>query len=329
MTKTLLSLVIALMLVYVNITQLDILAQENNRLKIVVTFPFMVEDIKSMLCHGDEVFSITPPGLDPHEYQLTPRDVELLTKADLIISTAHTPFEAKIKELTLVKEIKAELIEVPSIPGLAFLKNPSTGIVNYHGMLFHGDNYVTFIRYVANALSNLRPQCSNIYNNKAEELIQSVKEISLSKPLRGFKAVVDSPVLQYLVVWLGAEVEHIVMVEHDVPIPPQDIDKVRETLQRSGENMVIILTEDSILRNILGELAQEFGVRTIVVPNPIASTNSISAYLKNAIVAIFNTSTTTTYISTHGSGKSIDLSITILVLTLVSIAILAILRARR
>ncbi|MEM3892849.1 MAG: hypothetical protein QXR12_02735, partial [Thermofilum sp.] len=47
-------------------------------LRIAVTFPSLYEDVKALLCEGDTVVSIAPPGVDPHEYQLSPKDVELL-----------------------------------------------------------------------------------------------------------------------------------------------------------------------------------------------------------------------------------------------------------
>lgn len=332
MTKTLLSTAIMLMLVYMSILQPNLLAQEDVGLRVVVTFPFMIEDIKSLLCYGDEVFSITSPGIDPHEYQLTPKDIGLLSIADLIISTAHTPFEAKIKELTSAGELGAKLIEIPGIPGLTILENPSTGNVNYHGLLFHGGNYAVFIRYIASALSTLRPGCSDVYHSKANELIQSIEEISTLGSLKGLKAIIDSPVLQYLVAWLGAEVEHIVMIEHDVPILPRDIDKVQEVLRKAKDNTIIVLTEDSVVRETLTELAHKFGVRAIAIPNPITSTSSIIAYLRNIAIMLNNTFTETTTRLDDNNREGIGILMTLaLVLALIGIAttVFVVLRNKR
>ena len=65
----------------------------------MVSFPNLAYDVGLLACEDDRIVSLAPAGSDPHEYQLTPEDVELLRRADLIISTGHVPFEARIKEL--------------------------------------------------------------------------------------------------------------------------------------------------------------------------------------------------------------------------------------
>ncbi|HIP25359.1 MAG TPA: ABC transporter substrate-binding protein, partial [Archaeoglobus profundus] len=94
-------------------------------LTIIVTFPNLEEDIK-LVAPKDVIKSIVPVGVDPHTYQLTPDDIESLKRADVIISTAHTHFEMKIKKMVENGEIKAKLVEIPEIPGIKILKNPVT-----------------------------------------------------------------------------------------------------------------------------------------------------------------------------------------------------------
>lgn len=274
-------LTLSLLLMY--LPQTMFLAENIDNLRIVVTFPFMIDDIRAILCEGDEVFSLVPSGIDPHEYQLTYGDIEVLTRTNIIISTAHTPFELRIKELISAGELNAKLVEIPSIPGLMFLKNPSTNALNYHGMLFHGYNYVAFLKYLSNVLSNIRPECASIYNNRVEILINRIERIGSSKPLRGLKAIVDTPVLQYLVSWLGANVTYILAAEHDVPVTPHDIDEAEKILETFRQEAVVVVTEDSLARDLLKELAFKYDANFLVIPNPITSTQSVLTYLDNIV----------------------------------------------
>lgn len=305
------------------------LAQGTDNLRIVVTFPLMIRDIEAILCEGDEVSSIAPLGVDPHEYQLTFRDVEVLAKANVVISTAHTPFEARIKELILTGEINAKLIEIPNIPGMEILKNPSTNASNYHGILFHGYNYVIFLKYIRDVLSSLKPECGNVYRYRVEDLINRIEKIEHSKPLRGFKAVIDTPVLQYLVTWLGANVTYILAVEHDVPITPQDIDKVEQILKLYKQEAVIVVTEDSSARNLLSELAFKYSAKILLIPNPITSTQSVLTYLENIIKERQNLLTSKPN-EDKILGSNLEIAVLIFVIAVsVLVAILFIPRVRR
>lgn len=256
----------------------------NSGIKIIVTFQFMVEDIESLLCPGDEVASIVPQGIDPHEYQLTYSDLAKLATADLIISTAHTHFEMRIEEMVTSKELRAELIEIPKIQGMVFLSLPSTNITNYHGILFYGRNYVTFINNVSNMLSRLRPECADRYRDRAAIAISTVERLEKdSRPLSGLKAVVDTPALQYIATWLGAEVVDTLLVEHDVPPSPQDVERIEKLVERLRSSVVLIFTEDSTARGLMEEIASKYGARVLALPNPVTSTNSILLYMQQAV----------------------------------------------
>jgi zinc/manganese transport system substrate-binding protein len=273
----------------VAVLQPPLLARGGSGVRIVVTFQFMVGDIKNLLCPGDEVSSIVPQGVDPHEYQLTYSDLVKLAAADLIISTAHTPFEMRIREAVASGELRAELIEITKIPNMTFLSLPSTNAINYHGMLFHGGNYVAFINNVSNTLSRLRPECAAWYRDRAAVAEHAIRELEGgNRPLSGLKAVVDIPTLQYLATWLGAEVVHTLLVEHDVPPSPQDIGNAEELMKGFKGGVVAIFTEDSVARSLLEELASKYGARVLELPNPVTSTNSVLLYLQNATVRAQN-----------------------------------------
>jgi len=62
---------------------------------------------------GDSVnvVYLIPPGADPHEYQLTASQIELLRKASVIVTTGgHLPVEKKIAELKAEGTITGETL---------------------------------------------------------------------------------------------------------------------------------------------------------------------------------------------------------------------------
>ena len=113
----------------------NVIKSSERGLYIVVTFPNLKYDVELITCKDDTVVWIAPPGVDPHSYQLTPKNVIDLKKADVIISSAHVPFELEIRDLVQRGEIKGILIEIPRIPDIKILKNPATGEFNSYAYL--------------------------------------------------------------------------------------------------------------------------------------------------------------------------------------------------
>uniref|UniRef100_A0A7J3MXP7 ABC transporter substrate-binding protein n=1 Tax=Ignisphaera aggregans TaxID=334771 RepID=A0A7J3MXP7_9CREN len=252
---------------------------------VVVTFPFMLKDVENILCDGDTVYSLVPLGVDPHEYQITPQDFEILSKADLIISTAHTPFETNIKKLIGDGVLKAKLIEIPNIPGIKFLEHPLSGTINYHGLLMDINNYLTFIENVTNTLTFIRHDCSDVYRSKFEEIVSRARVAGVKKLLKDRVAVIDSPILQYLVNSLGAEVKHIVQIEHEVPITPKDIAKAEDVVKTYGNKTIMVVLKESIARASLNDIAYRYRVPFVELPNPL-SYNSILGYHESVLEMI-------------------------------------------
>jgi len=253
-------------------------------LRIAVTFYALKPDVDLLLCTGDEVFSVTLSGIDPHEYQLTPADVAKLRDADLIISTAHAPFELNIAELVKSGELRAKLLEIPSIEGLRILKNPETGNPNYHWPIYDPQNYMTYVGALAQLLSTLRPECRDAYLSKAATQISNLSSIVKNAPRLNATAIGATPEVQYAVNWLGINVSFLLIKEHDLPATPKDIAQASVLLSRR-EVSLIVAPEDILDTSIgvkLKELSSTYNVPLLVVPSP---TNPKSTYDKIVMVA--------------------------------------------
>ena len=239
-------------------------------LRIAVTFPSLLEDVKALACEDDAVEAIAPAGVDPHEYQLTPQDLALLRESDLIVSTGHAPFEMRIAELVQKGEIKARLIEIPSIPGIKLLKNPATGQPNYHMPILDPSNYLVFIRNLTDTMIQLRPACAASYRERSAEIERRVNSLVAEAPRLNVTALAQSPVAQYYLEWLGVRVKYLLIREHDLPSTPEDVAAAEKALA-SGEVQLVVSvkgTEGTPLGSKAQELASRYQVPILYVPSP-------------------------------------------------------------
>lgn len=240
-------------------------------LLVVVTFPNLAEDVQQILREGDRVISIVPPGADPHDYQLTPSDVEALKAADIIISTAHAPFESDIRKMVDSGALRAVLIEIPRIPGMKILNNPLLGKPNLHMPIYDPKNYRVFITYLSRVMSRLRPEHSSYYEEKASEVLAKLRSVEGLAPKLSAVAAADTPVTQYAVSWLGVRIKYLMIREHSVPATPKDVQVIEEALGSGEVNLVVVLkpTEAKASKKLVS-MAREKGVPVLFVPSPFA-----------------------------------------------------------
>ncbi len=278
-------------------------AERNNGLLVVTTFDNLKYDIKQLLAPGDRVVSLVPPGVDPHSYSLRPQDIELLEKADLIVSTGHVAFEKQIEKMVKEGIIKAELIEIPDIPGIKVLDNPVTGEPNLHMPIYDPYNYIVFISRLAHIMASLRPSMKNVYIEREIQVINKVAEIiSGTRRITGI-GVGEAPPVQYAVEWTGLKIKYLAMIQPGVPAPPLLLKQINEQAeQHKIDYVVVIENSTNPAHKLLINLAEKYGLKTIVVPSP-TSPSSILDKLEYIVREINSTVTLNSPVS-QTSGHS-------------------------
>ncbi len=248
----------------------------------VATFPSVAEDLDLILCEG-KALSLVPPGVDPHDYQLSPGDVERLRTARVIVSTGHTPFEARIRDLVGRGELTAELVEIPRIPGVSILANPATGQPNLHMPIYDPDNYKVFVRYLAGKLSEVDLAHAACYAQKLQQLIGEVDSLKLKVRALNITALATRPPAQYAVRWAGVEVRYLLVKEEGLPATSEDIARIERALAAGEVKLIIALSDDPApLRSKAEELSARYNAPLITIPSPITPE---SIYEKIAQVA--------------------------------------------
>lgn len=247
---------------------------------VIVTFSYLKSDVELIMCDG-LVDTLVPPGIDPHDYQLKPSDLEALKSADIIVSTGHTHFELEIRDLVERGELRAKLVDVLETPGIRVLTNPVTGQLNYHLPIKDPLNYLVFMSVLARTLAEVDPSRGNCYYRKFHDLAEKLaEEILLHRGLFSGNVVVDSPHAQYYVEWLGFRVIWVAKPEEGVQVTPENVQRLRELVE-SGDIVAVIVTKpvESPESRFLVELASECGVPVVEVYGPASSVGVYSSLL--------------------------------------------------
>ncbi|RLI02886.1 ABC transporter substrate-binding protein, partial [Candidatus Bathyarchaeota archaeon] len=218
-----------------------------------------------MLSKNDTLSYIAPPGIDPHMYQLTPRDVEKLKTSSLIISTSHVPFEIKIKELVNKGIIKAKLIEIPFIPNIKLKKNPALNQSILHMPIYDPNNYKTFIFYLANILAELNPKSALEYKNNAKMVLEQVNNITLDAPKLNVTGVGDFPFTPYAVSWLNLTISYLVVKEWGIPPTPKDLLEIEEKIKEGKIKIAVVTKSKSTPSKKLENLAKKYEIPILYV----------------------------------------------------------------
>ena len=302
---------------------------------IVVTFASLANDLQPLLAPGDKLYSITPPGIDPHEYQLTPNDIELLRSADIIVSTGHAPFEIEIRKLVSSGEIKATLIEIPSIEGIKILNNPVTNTPNYHMIIYDPVNYKIFIEEIAEAMARKNPSYKDYYEDKARTIVSEINALLSYSNCLDVRAVSDTPMTQYAVSWLGIKITHLLVKEHGVAATPGDIEEIKKALQNNEVDIVVVTSPESLsATKHLIELAKEYQKPVLYVPSPLVQKSileklhDIVSQVKNLTIGLSKTSFTQFEEDNAYSNNIIMIMASTIIASLAIIVILYMLRRR-
>lgn len=259
--------VLPLLLALIVVSTASALSYGERVLVVVTVYPLKF-DVSLLSCGNVEVYSIVPAGVDPHEYQLTSRDAELVRQANLIVSTGHTHFELEIAELAKKGELKGVLVDALEVEGLLVRENPVTGKPNYHMPIRDPVNYLVFLVHLTRVLAKVDPANAACYYEKAQEAISTVlgKVLVHRNSLEGL-VVADKPHVQYAVEWLGLRVAWILKYEEEVSLAPESIEKALNLLN-SGSIVAVAVTDPPVAQesSFLLEEAQKRGIPVIRVP---------------------------------------------------------------
>ncbi len=245
--------------------------------KIVVSFPAYDQVLKEAFPQAEVILLTRDAASDPHQYQLTPADLQLLyslTEKDVIISTAHAPFELKIAELAKEGKIKAYVIDVRTFQlyltgdnRLVKLEDEEHGEVDHedheHGPVNIHDHGI----YPPNVFKLVEEVSRRTGLQPNKEFLERLRALNATYCCRfGGRAVALTPTAQYLLHWLGFRDVVVLVKEPGVPPSPADL---QEALQyvRDGAPAVAVVVSGEALRIVdqFLQKAKEMGIQPKII----------------------------------------------------------------
>ena len=252
------------------ITALLLLAVFASAQKIVVTFPAYDIVLKEAFPNAD-VITLTRGVSDPHMYQLTPQDLQMLkalTERDVIISSMHAPFELRIAELAKNGEIKAKLIDLTKIQWyLTWDGELVKGAEHDHEEHDHGKHDHGAHKHDHDAHKHdhggLNLHDHGVFPPNVFILIEEVSKATGLKPDQNFiqklkqlnatyankfsgKAIAINPAAQYVLYWLGFRDIALFIKEPGVPPSPADLQKALQYAKEGAPALAVVVRGEAL-----------------------------------------------------------------------------------
>ncbi|NJE75865.1 metal ABC transporter solute-binding protein, Zn/Mn family [Thermococcus sp. ES12] len=210
-----------------------------------------------------EVVYLIPPGADPHEYQLTASQIELLRGASVIVTTGgHLPVEKKIAELKEEGTITGEALFIDDYKREGFRYLPEHwygGKDNPHGVWLDPTNALAIARATEKALEKTDPANAEKYlagYRDFEARVRAITEAYLAIVDGNLTAVIQMPPDQYALEWLG--IKAIASIKPEEEVPAIGVDELVPTAAKADVVVYAVDSPDQ-LKDAARELAAKSG----------------------------------------------------------------------
>lgn len=214
---------------------------------------------------GDSVnvVYLIPLGADPHEYQLTASQIELLRKASVIVTTGgHLPVEKKIAELKAEGTITGEtlFLEDYKREGFRYLPEYWYGDKeNPHGVWLDPTNALAIARATEKALEKADPVNAEAYlagYKDFEVRVRTIMEAYRVLVDGNHTAVIQMPPDQYALEWLG--IKAIASIKPEEEVPAIGVDELVPTAAKADVVVYAVDSPDQ-LKDAARELSAKSG----------------------------------------------------------------------
>jgi len=260
---------------------------------VITSIAPIAEIVRETFGESVQVEYLVPPGVDPHQYQLTPEQIEKIQKADVIVTIGHLPLEEKIEELEKEGILKGEVLGIEDYQRYGFRYLPErwyNNKYNPHGIWLDPYNALAIAEATKEALKthysgqNIFEAQYSLFKAKVETIILTYQKMNLSEK----QAIIELPSQQYALEWMGIEV--IASIKPEEEIPAKSVDELLEMVKTVD---VIVYSTDSpeSLKNAVLELSRKTGVPTIGISTIWSEKEYTEVLIQNSanIVSAFRT----------------------------------------
>ncbi|MEM3832729.1 MAG: zinc ABC transporter substrate-binding protein [Thermoprotei archaeon] len=290
MKKTVIIIIITMLMV--TIFNSPVFASSQH-VKVAVSLGVFVPIVKDIGGTYAEVFSIVPPGVEPHEFILTPGVINEASLADLIIIDGHIEWENKLLDAVSqakdrpINNFSLNLINYSS--NMTILDMPSgSGLYgkNYHGYWLLPDNMKVIARLIYERLSSIDPAHSSYYNSNLQMFLDRVSflENMLSKVrslLNGKPVVLGFLEEDYIAYSMGLKVITVLSASESPTANPNALSLAYNMLKsEKGIIMVSDVAAEMPLYNSAVQLSKQTGAPLVTVDTTV-NIDYVSAMMYN------------------------------------------------
>ncbi len=232
-------------------------------LKVVATASMISDMVSQIAGEKIELTCIVPIGGDPHIYEPTPKDVQLVAQADLIVRNGLT-FEGWLNELIENSGTSAKTITATD--GITPIESQIYKNATDPHAWMDASNALVYIDNIKEALVNMDPQNASFYSYNHEtyrdKILKTdtyIKEQIATIPVEKRILITSHDAFQYYGRRYSIRLESILGVSTDADIQTSDIIRLNKIIQ---ENQVpALFIESTINPKVLQQLAKDNDVR--------------------------------------------------------------------
>lgn len=236
---------------------ISLFAQEK---KTVVATASMMADMAKNIAGGMvNVECIVPIGGDPHLHEPTPRDAQMVNRADLIIKNGLT-FEGWLNELIENSGTKAKTVRVTKgIQPIQSIEYENSA--DPHAWMDASLGLI-YIKNIKDALSELDPDNADIYafnygvyKTQLEDLDQYIKREIQKIPVQKRVLITSHDAFQYYGRAYGIQLEAILGTSTDAEAQTSDIIRLNKVIK--SNKVPALFIESTINPKLLKQLAKD------------------------------------------------------------------------
>jgi len=233
-------------------------APEDQTLPLVVTSASIFADMTEMVAGGHvRIESVVPIGGDPHIYEPTPADVQLVSRANLILVNGLT-FEGWMNELIENSGTSAETITITK--GIGTISSEEYANSSDPHAWMTAKNGLTYVRNIRDALIELDPFNRKVYEFNAGVYLQQLEDLDAeifrqiaSIPEKDRILITSHDAFRYYGRHYGIQVEAALGTSTDAAVQTNDVNRLTNIIRDSG--VPAIFVESTINPKLIRQIA--------------------------------------------------------------------------
>lgn len=254
-------LISLLALLFILLANVEAMPTEDR--KLVVASASIFADMAEVISGGlVDVKMVVPIGGDPHIYEPTPSDVQLVNQADMILINGMT-FEGWMNELIENSGTKARTILITQ--GVEAIESEEYENSSDPHAWMSAKNGLIYVANIRDALIQLDPENAEIYRFNAGLYQQQIQDLDhyiqaqiASVPEAQRILITSHDAFRYYGRRYGIQVEAALGTSTDAEVRTEDVRRLTETIRNSGVKAIFV--ESTINPKLIRQIADDNGV---------------------------------------------------------------------